>query len=453
MLCLEWAEPPFAAGHWVPEMVEAVGATNLLGAKGEPSRTVTHREIRDAYPEVLVYMPCGYYLEEAEAEGERVVGHPEIADTPAVRNRNAFAVDATSFFSRPGPRIVDGLEILAWAVHPEAYPEPPPGSISRVCDRSAFTPWSDRTSFTSTIRDHDEGAAVTTTGEPIERRLLSTSVGTHRGAFTALDWALFASIGAIWGSSFLLIAIGLDAFEPGLITWLRVALGAATLWLVPAARRPVRTEDRARVLALSFLWVALPFTLFPLAQRWISSGLTGLLNGALPIFATAIGAVMLRRLPARTQAIGLVVGFAGVTAIAAPSLARGSSEALGVALVLAAVACYGVAINIAAPAHAALRGAARDGSDAGARDDLDGAVRTRGSRRLVVRLGPVRRDRGARRGGHRRRVRPDGPPGRAGGIVARLVRHLPDPRRRARARRRVPRRDRAGLVDRRHRRW
>lgn len=132
VFCMEWAEPPFAAGHWVPEMVEAVGATNLLGAKGEPSRTVTHREIRDAYPEVLVYMPCGYYLEEAEAEGEQVIAHPEIVDTPAVRNGNAFAVDATSFFSRPGPRIVDGLEILAWAVHPEAYPEPPPDAITRL---------------------------------------------------------------------------------------------------------------------------------------------------------------------------------------------------------------------------------------------------------------------------------------------------------------------------------
>lgn len=132
VLCLDWAEPPFAAGHWVPEMVEAVGATNLLGGKGEPSRTVTHREIRDAYPEVLIYMPCGYYLEEAEAEGAQVVRHPEIAETPAARNRNAFAVEATSFFSRPGPRIVDGLEILAWAVHPEAYPEPPSGSITRL---------------------------------------------------------------------------------------------------------------------------------------------------------------------------------------------------------------------------------------------------------------------------------------------------------------------------------
>jgi iron complex transport system substrate-binding protein len=132
VFCMEWGDPPFAAGHWVPEMVEAVGATNVLGAKGEPSRNVTHREIRDAYPEVLVYMPCGYYLEDAEAEAERVIAHPEVADTPAARNGNVFAVDATSFFSRPGPRIVDGLEILAWAVHPEAYPAPASGAIVRL---------------------------------------------------------------------------------------------------------------------------------------------------------------------------------------------------------------------------------------------------------------------------------------------------------------------------------
>ena len=190
---------------------------------------------------------------------------------------------------------------------------------------------------------------VEPTGTTRARTVLSTSAGTHLGAFTPLDWGLFASIGAIWGSSFLWIAIALDAFEPGLVTWLRIGFGAATLWLVPAARAPVAREDRARMLALSFLWVAVPFTLFPLAQQWITSGLTGLLNGAMPIFATTIGALMLRRLPGRAQAIGLVVGFGGVTAIAAPSLAEGSNEALGVVFVLGAVACYGVAINIAAP--------------------------------------------------------------------------------------------------------
>jgi iron complex transport system substrate-binding protein len=130
--CLEWSDPPFAAGHWVPEMVEAAAGVNLLSEKGGPSRVVSHREIRDANPEAIVFMPCGYYLEEAEEEAAAVFRHAELQETPAVRNGNVFAVDATSYFSRPGPRIVDGLEVLAWALHPDAFPEPPPGRIARV---------------------------------------------------------------------------------------------------------------------------------------------------------------------------------------------------------------------------------------------------------------------------------------------------------------------------------
>jgi iron complex transport system substrate-binding protein len=132
VFCLEWSDPPFAAGHWVPEMVEAAAGVNLLSEKAGPSRVVTHREIRDANPEAIVFMPCGYYLEEAEEEAAAVFQHAELQETPAVRNGNVFAVDATSYFSRPGPRIVDGLEVLAWALHPDAFPEPPPGRISRV---------------------------------------------------------------------------------------------------------------------------------------------------------------------------------------------------------------------------------------------------------------------------------------------------------------------------------
>lgn len=132
VFCLEWSDPPFAAGHWVPDMVESAAGVNLLSEKGGPSREVTHRQIRDANPEAIVFMPCGYYLEEAEEEASRVFEHAEIRETPAARNGNVFAVDATSYFSRPGPRIVDGLDILAWALHPEAYPEPPVRTIARV---------------------------------------------------------------------------------------------------------------------------------------------------------------------------------------------------------------------------------------------------------------------------------------------------------------------------------
>jgi iron complex transport system substrate-binding protein len=132
VLALEWSDPPFPGGHWVPEMVEISAGINLISEKGKASRQATWREIADATPEVVVFMPCGYYLEEAEEEAATLFGNADFAATPAAREGAVFAVDATSYFSRPGPRIVDGLDILAWAVHPEAYPEPPADSIVRV---------------------------------------------------------------------------------------------------------------------------------------------------------------------------------------------------------------------------------------------------------------------------------------------------------------------------------
>jgi iron complex transport system substrate-binding protein len=132
VFALEWSDPPFAAGHWVPDMIEIVGATPVLAEKGQPSREVAWHEVRVAGPEVAVFMPCGYYLEEAEEEADSFLHQADFADTPAVRNGNVFAVDATSYFSRPGPRIVDGLEILAWAVHPDSYPPPPDGTIAKL---------------------------------------------------------------------------------------------------------------------------------------------------------------------------------------------------------------------------------------------------------------------------------------------------------------------------------
>jgi iron complex transport system substrate-binding protein len=132
VFALEWSDPPFAGGHWIPDMIEVVGGIPVLAEKGQPSREVAWHEVRAAAPEVTVFMPCGYYLEEAEEEADSFLRQAEFADTPAVRNGNVFAVDATSYFSRPGPRIVDGLEILAWAVHPDSYPSPPDGTIAKL---------------------------------------------------------------------------------------------------------------------------------------------------------------------------------------------------------------------------------------------------------------------------------------------------------------------------------
>ena len=180
-------------------------------------------------------------------------------------------------------------------------------------------------------------------------RVLSTSEGTHRGAFTPLDWASFLAIGAIWGSSFLLILIGLESFRPGLLTWLRVVAGAAALWLVPASHSKIDRSDRARLVAISLLWVAIPFTLFPLAEQHVNSATAGMLNGGLPVLAALFGSLMLRRLPARPQIVGLVLGSGGVATIALAAAGKGSSATVGVVMLLVAVICYGVAINIAAP--------------------------------------------------------------------------------------------------------
>ncbi len=129
---LEWFEPPFVGGHWIPEMIRLAAGVPLLCEPKERSHQVTWRQIADASPEVVVSMPCGYYLPEAEEEAVRLYAVPELRETTAYAGGTVFATDASSYFSRPGPRLIDGLEALAWAVHPDAYPEPPAGVIARV---------------------------------------------------------------------------------------------------------------------------------------------------------------------------------------------------------------------------------------------------------------------------------------------------------------------------------
>ena len=174
--------------------------------------------------------------------------------------------------------------------------------------------------------------------------------GTHRGAFAGVDWLLFLVVGTIWGSSFLLMAIGLEEFRPGLVTWLRILFGASALWLVPGARA-VRIDraDRARLLLLSITWVAIPFTLFPLAQGSVNSAIAGMLNGAAPIFTAVIATILLRKPPGSRQLIGIPLGFLGVAAIALSVASQGSSQVLGVVLILVATICYGIAFNVATP--------------------------------------------------------------------------------------------------------
>ncbi len=181
-------------------------------------------------------------------------------------------------------------------------------------------------------------------------RILTTSHGTNREAFTGLDWGLFLGLALIWGASFLFMAIGLDAFHPGLVTWLRVGFGALTISLLPQARKTrVEREDLTKVRLLGLIWVAIPFTLFPIAQQWIDSAVAGMLNGATPVFTALLATILLRVLPGKLLIVGLFIGFAGIVAIAVPSAETGTTAAIGVALVLVATVCYAIALNMVIP--------------------------------------------------------------------------------------------------------
>ncbi len=185
--------------------------------------------------------------------------------------------------------------------------------------------------------------------------LFSRTTATNEGSFAPQDWALFLGISLIWGASFLLMAEALEALTPGMVTLGRVGSGALTLGVLRlllhrGAR--IAAEDRPRVLALAVLWVAVPFSLIPLAQQWVNSAVAGLLNGATPVLVAVVSVVLVRTIPRPIQVLGLIVGFSGIVLVSLGSAAEGSSQARGVFLVLAATVCYGFAINIAPPLQA-----------------------------------------------------------------------------------------------------
>ena len=122
VFALEWLDPPFIGGHWVPEMIRLAGGFDGMGKEGRHSVTTTWKEIADYNPEVVVLMPCGYHLGESLAEVKKYTWPPEWKGLKAVRNGQVYAVDGSSYYNRPGPRVVDGLEILAEILHPELFP-------------------------------------------------------------------------------------------------------------------------------------------------------------------------------------------------------------------------------------------------------------------------------------------------------------------------------------------
>jgi iron complex transport system substrate-binding protein len=121
VVCLEWLDPLMIGGHWVPEMVQLAGGLDTLGQSGERSVVVTWEQVVAAAPDVLVLMPCGNDLAHTVAEAEKLRELPRLDAIPAVRNEQVYAVDGSSYFNRPGPRLINGIEILAEILHPEVF--------------------------------------------------------------------------------------------------------------------------------------------------------------------------------------------------------------------------------------------------------------------------------------------------------------------------------------------
>src|SRR6266550_2576909 len=122
VLALEWLDPPFVPGHWVPEMIALAGGTLLCGVAGRPSFAVEWADLAGLCPDVLLVMPCGFDLAAARADARRYGASLRAVAPRAIRSGRAYAVDATAHFSRPGPRVADGVELLAALLHPDVFP-------------------------------------------------------------------------------------------------------------------------------------------------------------------------------------------------------------------------------------------------------------------------------------------------------------------------------------------
>ncbi len=121
VVCLEWLSPFYIAGHWVPEMVQLAGGQDVLAQPGSPSRIVTWDEVLAAAPDLLIVMPCGFSIEQTRTELLQLIQQPGQWRLPPALAEQTYLVDASSYFSRPGPRLIDGIELLAAILHPSDH--------------------------------------------------------------------------------------------------------------------------------------------------------------------------------------------------------------------------------------------------------------------------------------------------------------------------------------------
>ncbi len=180
----------------------------------------------------------------------------------------------------------------------------------------------------------------------------------NQGNFNQSDWALLLAISMIWGSSFLWIAVGLDAFHPAVIALFRMVFGALVLAFVPSARVPMPRSTWPALMVVAVAGNAAPAIFFPLAQQRVESSVAGMLNSAGPVLVLMMSVAMLRKAPERNQVIGLIIGLCGALTIAVANLSGSDAEPLGLLFVLCAVTGYSISNNFLPPLAQAYSGAA-----------------------------------------------------------------------------------------------
>ena len=171
--------------------------------------------------------------------------------------------------------------------------------------------------------------------------------------FGWFEWLLALGMALTWGSSFLLIDIIIRDAPATFVPFGRSFFGMLALFFVPGSRNKIDQKHWSRLIILGFIWMAMPFFLFPLAEKTVASSIAGMMNGALPVVVAVITAIWVRKTPSIQRTIAVTVGFIGIALIAAPSIREGSSADLnGIIYLCLALLCYAVGLNIARPLQA-----------------------------------------------------------------------------------------------------
>ena len=176
-----------------------------------------------------------------------------------------------------------------------------------------------------------------------------TNVGSRPDAYGPAEWGLTLTIGIIWGSAFLWIAMGVDHFSPGVVAFARVALGAGALSLFSRARKRIEKADWVRIGAVAIAGNAAPALLYAIAETTLDSAVAGMVTAGVPILSLVIAAGLLSQLPGRAQVIGMTLGFLGIFLMTLPSLRGAQADPTGVGLVLLAIVGYAISGNLLVP--------------------------------------------------------------------------------------------------------